>query len=376
MTALKSARYLALASVMAVCVDSAMAQVTEVRAGHAFPPSHPLSTAGYIPMIEAAKERGLDVQYYDSGTLVDIKSTLSALNSGLIDVGMIGLTYFPAQFPNGQLVSDMGMAAPSSLAAALAASEYNMLHCADCQAEFNAQGVVYTGTYSTAPFTLISKMPIRDVEDLQGKKIRSAGPLWSRWINSVGAIEVNLSFSELFQALDVGALDVAMQSVGALRSHALWDAADYVTDVNLGTYHSVAVFLFAADYWDQMSPEQRHFFLTEGARATVDITLTNNRADLDAIAEAPNHSVEIVQPSDAFVAEKDDYVEADMVQIAEIAREKYGIDDASEKISVFVDLMTKWQRLLDDVGHDNRDAILRLVHQEIIDKLPENYGVN
>ena len=110
----------------------------------------------------------------------------------------LAMTYFPAEFPNAQLVADMGLSTPDNLTAMASAIEYNLLHCSECLDEYEAQNHLYLGTYSTAPYAIISSQPIKTTADLKGKKMRVPGSLWSRWAQSVGGVEVNVPSSEMF----------------------------------------------------------------------------------------------------------------------------------------------------------------------------------
>lgn len=337
-------------------------------------PKHPVAVGAYDPYVAELKKRDdFDVKYFQGGALLGAKPTLSGLRDGIADVGMMAMTYFPAEFPHAQLVADMGLSTPSSLAAMMAVTEFNLLHCKACLQEYLGQNIVYTGTYSTSPYTIISKDPIRSVADLKGKKMRVPGSLWSRWASSVGGIEVNVPSSEMYEGLDKGALDIAIQAPGALRSYSLWDTAKYVTRVNLGTYHSLSLMSYNRDTWNAMSDEQRRFLLNDAARAGVDATLQYMKTDEEVLAVAKDHGVEVIKAPDDMVKQKADFVEQDVDTIVKNAKEKRGIEDAAAEVKTLRELLAKWQGVVEETGGD-RDKLIARFRSEVYDKLPDNYG--
>lgn len=339
-------------------------------------PKHPVARGGYDPLVKDLKAGGkYNVKYFTGGALLGAKPTLGGLRDGVAQIGMIALTYFPAEMPLGQLVADLGMSTPDNLTAALAVSEFNMLHCPECQQDFAKQNTVYTGTYSTSPYTIISKTPINSVADLKGKKMRVPGSLWSRWAQSVGGLEVNVPSDEMYEGLNKGQLDIAIQAPGALRSYGLWDTAKYVTLLNLGTYHSLSLMTFNRDFWKSMTPDERKKMLIEAARSGVDVTKAYTQTDVDVLELAKGKGVTIIQPSDELRRQKRDFAKSDLRTVAKIAMEKHHIAKAEEKIQVLLDLLDKWQAIVEKTGGD-RDKLIATFRTEVTDKIDTTkYGL-
>jgi len=348
---------------------------TDVTASLWVSPKHPVSVGGYDPYVAKLKaDPDYEVKYFQGGALLGAKPTLSGVRDGIADVGMMAMTYFPAEFPNAQLVADMGLSTPSNLAAMMAVSEYNLLHCQACLDEYLAQNIVYTGTYSTSPYSIISKEPVRSIDDLKGKKMRVPGSLWSRWAQAVGGVEVNVPSSEMYEGLDKGALDIAIQAPGALRSYSLWDTAKYVNLLNLGTYHSLSLMSYNRDFWRDLTDAQRRMMLDEAARAGLDATLEYSKADGEVLALVGEHGVEVIEPSQEMTDHKAAFVAEDVDVIVENATERYGIADAEAKVATLQELIAKWDGIVAELGPTNRDALLERFRAEVYDKLPDSYG--
>lgn len=336
-------------------------------------PKHPVSV-GYGPFMEALRENGFEVQDFEGGALLGAKPALAGLGDGIADMGMLAMTYFPAEFPNAQLVADMGLATPDNLTAMAASIEYNLLQCDECLQEYANANLLYLGTYSTAPYAIISSEPVRSTADLEGKKMRVPGSLWSRWAQSVGGIEVNVPSSEMFEGLDKGALDIAIQAPGAFRSYQLWDAAKYLTTLNLGTYHSLSLMSTNRDWWADLTDEQRAMIVGMAAQVSVDATISYTTTDAEVMTELEAQGVEHIEPSDEMRADKAAFVEADLPVIVTNAESTYGITGAQAKVDAFQTLIEKWSAIVEETGGE-RDAMIARLNEEVFDKLPADYGL-
>ena len=363
------------AGALALGVASQASAETKMTISQWTGPKHPVSVGGYNPLIETLGQNGFEVQNFEGGALLGAKPALAGLGDGIADMGMLAMTYFPAEFPNAQLVADMGLSTPDNLTAMAAAIEYNLLNCDECLQEYANANVIYMGTYSTAPYAIISTTPIRSTADLEGKKMRVPGSLWSRWAQAVGGIEVNVPSAEMFEGLDKGALDIAIQAPGAFRSYQLWDAAKYLTTLNLGTYHSLSLMTTNRDFWAGLTDEERKVILSDAARVSIDTTIEYTTTDAEVMQELDAHEVELIEPSDEMKADKAAFLEKDVDVIVTNAESAYNVTNAQAKVDTLLGLIEKWSGIVEETGGD-RDALIARLNSEVYDKLPADYGLN
>src|SRR3546814_18522015 len=92
-----------------------------------------------------------------------------------------------------------------------------MLRCAPCRADLQKQNQVFVAGVSTGPYVLIAKGDLNSLDKIKGKKLRAGGSLWDRFATSVGATGVNITSSEMYEALSRGILDAALSAVGGLK---------------------------------------------------------------------------------------------------------------------------------------------------------------
>lgn len=71
------------------------------------------------------------------------------------------------------------------------------------------QGMQYLAVGAEPPYALISAVPIRNLDDLQGVKTRAYG-LYAEWLDSVGAATTYITAAEIYTAFATGTIDAAV----------------------------------------------------------------------------------------------------------------------------------------------------------------------
>lgn len=351
---------------------------TEIRISSWVAPKHPVNYGGYEPFMAAVEQAsGGDISFrlFMGGALLSAKATLPGIRDGLADTGVVALTYHPAEFPHAQLIADLAMLSRNHIATGAAVTEFNMLHCQPCLDELIAQDLVYTGTYATAPYVIISSRKIENASDLEGARIRTPGSVWDRWAESVGGVPVNLPSSDMYESLERGITDVVLQPIAALRSYSLWDVANHATLLDLGTYHSLSLLGYSRYTWQDLTVDQRQHLLDHAALGLIGVSVAYAELDQDVITESDNGDTEIIEATDALLQDKARFIEADLARIAEIARDQHGIAEPEPIIAKFRELLEKWQAIMEPLAGDT-DAMIAVLKTEVFDKVdPATYGM-
>ncbi|WP_367716006.1 C4-dicarboxylate TRAP transporter substrate-binding protein [Nitratireductor sp. GISD-1A_MAKvit] len=365
------------AAIFALAASTASAAAMELTVSSWVAPSHPTIFAGYetyFPAVAEASSGEVTFNLVSGGALLGGKETLTGLGDGVADASVLALTYNPAQLPTSQLVAELAMLSGNSLAVAAAVTEFTLLNCAPCIAEFSKQNVVYTGSYATAPYALISKSEIGKTADIAGKRVRSPGGAWDRWIGEAGATVVHTSSSEMYEALDKGVIDVAMQPAASLKTHSLWDVADTITLGSFGVYNSGPLLAFNKDSWAELTPENRRVMLDKMAEAIVATTNAYVAQNEEAKAEAADHDMKVLDRPEALEAEIASFNSQDVSAIVTKAKEVYGVDDAQSLIESYQAALAKWEEITASGLSD--EALAERMKSEIFDKLSETeYGL-
>lgn len=271
----------------------------EITGNIFFPPTHPLAKHGYVEWskaVEEASKGAITIKVFAGTALLPPRSGLSDIRDGIAQVGYAAGTYTPAELPISNAIQELGFNYEDPLVAMIAATDFNM-NDADALAQWKKAGVVYTGGYSTPPYNLMCNTPIKSLADLKGKRLRTAGAALSRWAESVGAVPVNVPSSEMYQGVEKGTIDCAVNVVSDLKSRSLWDVAKHTTMASLGMYWSGPMWAYNPEYWAKLSAEHKKLLFSTQAVALAKLYVGYNAAIDTALSEAKTHGVTVYPPS-------------------------------------------------------------------------------
>lgn len=129
-----------------------------------------------------------------------------------------------------------------------------------------------------------NRRKIEKAEDLQGIKLRvMQNPVFLDTFNAVGANAVPLPFSELFTALETGAVDGQENPFATILSSKFYEVQDYLTVTN--HVYSPWIVLVSKRWWDQLSPDEQQI-LMQAAVASRDFERADAREQSDQALEA------------------------------------------------------------------------------------------
>lgn len=365
------------AALLGLAASAVTATASELTVSSWVAPSHPTIFAGYetyFPAVAKATNGEVTFKLVSGGALLGGKETLTGLGDGVADASVLALTYNPAQLPTSQLVADLAMMSGNSLAVAAAVTEFTLLNCAPCIKEFAKQNIVYTGSYATAPYALISKGDISQNADVAGKRIRSPGGAWDRWIVEAGATVVHTSSSEMYEALDKGVIDIAMQPAASLKTYSLWDVAKSITLGSFGVYNSGPLLAFNKDTWAKLSAENRRVLLDKISEAIVATTEAYVAQNEEAKGTAVEHGMTVLNEPKKLEDEIAAFNAQDVSAIVKKAKDVYGIEDAQTLIDAYQASLAKWTGIVS--SGVSGAALADRMKTEIFDKLSEDeYGL-
>lgn len=338
-------KFVTLAFASAVAAASTVANADTIRATSGFGPSHVLATDVYPEFdlrLREFTDGRWDLQDTPSG-LVAPNEMSAGLSNGVTEMGTLLMPYFPAEFPEAALPSELSIVGSSNLAISSAVTEY-IATCDECLAEFSANGQVYLGTDATPTYNILSTKPIRSLDDVRGLRIRTGAPLYAGFIEALGGEATQIPSSELFESLSQGVIDGTMSANHEIIANRLGDVIKYVTEVDEGVFNGAADATVSRLLWDRMSTEDR----TALARAAQYGTSKGLFAFLrDADAARNVQGIEFIEMDDSLAAAKATYNEERLAGAAAILTER-GVTDAQAKVDRYIELVAKWEALITD----------------------------
>lgn len=354
-------------------------EARELKASVHLSPKNDTVANGYVPFARYVEERSggaLKIKTFLGGALLGPKAAATGIRDGIADLGYVIMGYHPSEFPyGGAFLNDLAPIGADPVAVTAATNELVMLNCAGCLAEFKKQGNVFTGVSAVSPMVIMSKQPVGSLEDLKGRKIRSAGAIWDRYITSVGAIPVNVPSSEQYEALNRGVVEAIMHVPSSMKTYSLWDMAKDVTLLDLGVYRAINTFAFNPKVWAGLKPDERRLLLEAASDANLDIAHGYIVTGEESLAESKQKGVSVHEPSPDIAAHLEKFLADEIVAAEETSRAKHGIADAKELIAKMSELNAKWEKLWAESGRDIA-KFKETAKAEIVGKLdPAKYGL-
>lgn len=222
-----------------------------LKLAHFFPAVHPIETVvvqGWAKKVEEATKGQVKITSYPGETLLKATETYDGVVSGIADIGIAPFGYTRGRFPLLEILDlpgfDYKNAKVASRVAWEAVKEMNPKEIQDFKPLF---------LFSTGPGHLLTKKPVRNLEDLRKMKIRVTG-LSTKTMELLGVTPVALSQAETYEALTKGLVDGNLAPAEVLKSWKQAEVADYIT-LTPFLYTSGFYFAMNNDVWNSLPPD-------------------------------------------------------------------------------------------------------------------------
>ncbi|MDD5245214.1 MAG: C4-dicarboxylate TRAP transporter substrate-binding protein [Syntrophorhabdaceae bacterium] len=191
--------------------------------------------------LEKRSNGRVKVQYFFAEALVKTMDSLPAVSSGIADVQFFAPGYFPTQMALSG-VADLLFQTQSNWVSARA---YNEM--ADTFPPFQKMmkdnNIKLMSIWPASEVVMISRKPIKTLDDLKGKKIRALG-LMNKAMKMLGATPVAMPLPEVYEALERGTIDaVTGLPYHLVAAFKMQEAAKNLINPGLGCYASGGYFM-------------------------------------------------------------------------------------------------------------------------------------
>lgn len=222
------------------------------------------------------------------GALYDFNNTLEGIGDGLADVGWVGSLWEPAKQPL-QNVAYYSPFVTGDFRALMEIQDQLMDRVPAFAAEWTKHNTVYLGAQVADTYHLVTKFPVKSLEDIKGKKLLAPGAIASR-VHGTGAIPVDAGLPVFYNMLQTGVADGAVILITGVLPFKLHEVAPYITRVDLGAVFSGALAM-NKNTWDQLPPHMKVLFRMLGreyALRCAEITAQREAGAWAALAKMPN----------------------------------------------------------------------------------------
>ncbi len=156
--------------------------------------------------VDIASNGQIKIQLYTGGELVASANMLKGVQGGMIDMAQ-GCGAYYTELAIGPIEGGMPMAWMSPLEAQIIYDEMGLGKLvAEQYAKFD---VVWLGTMWAAPYQILSKEPIKSLDDLRKMKIRAIGAS-AKMFQNLGVSTVNMPPEDIYLALSTGQIGAVL----------------------------------------------------------------------------------------------------------------------------------------------------------------------
>lgn len=199
---------------------------------------------------EVAKRTGgkVQVKTFPGGTLLPAKTIFDGVASGLADIGNFAMSYQPGRFPVSEAV-DLPLGFTSAKVASLVLYDLIEKHRPK---EFESVKVLTL--FTCPPTNIMTKVPVRTLDDLKGLELRVAGTS-ADIVKRLGATPVAMPQSETPEALQKGIVKGMVSSMEILKDFKFAAYTPYATVADLSVVSFAVV--MNKDKWNALPPDVR-----------------------------------------------------------------------------------------------------------------------
>jgi TRAP-type C4-dicarboxylate transport system substrate-binding protein len=259
------------------------------------PVTHPLFKIWnrFFEEVKTESKGKLLFQVYAAESLHGGKDGFKACVNNITDWTM-GYPSWQAGSFNLTHVIEMPFAFPTTYVASIVAEE---LYPKYFKKEYEKLSVYLGDFHTTTPTHILSKKPIRKLDDLKGMKVRTSGGVTSDILKSLGGVPVFLPTPEIYNAFQRGMIDGVLttkQDHVAFRTH---EVGKYLLE--LGAYMIPIPTCLNQKTFDGLPKDLRKMFYSQLRRLSQLAPTINETSEKEGVEAMKKAGVEIISLSPA-----------------------------------------------------------------------------
>ena len=249
-----------------------------LRFAHFVPATLPGATIDQWFADELSKRTSgqITMQIYWAESMGKSMELLKMASQGGVDVSATAAGYFPSQIP-----MLAGATIPFAKSAKHAKVVWTTLYNESpaLQEEARRNGVMPMLWHPIPEYHLMGRAPIRNLDDLKGKRVRSFGEEYPRLLREVGATAITVLPGEWYESIQRGSIDYMLHSWDTLVTFKIHEVAKHGSMINLGALISWPQW-WNLKKWESLPPHVKRLLIELSREAD-----TREIARLDAAVE-------------------------------------------------------------------------------------------
>ncbi len=201
--------------------------------------------------VEKRTDGKVAVQTFPGGTLLKAKAMMDGVINGVADIGCLCMAYQPGRFK---------ITNATALPLGLPNSEVASLTLWDLYQKYQPKAfskVKVLTMFTTAPSNIMSKIPIRNLEELKGVPLRASGGA-AQILKAWGATRVGMPMPETPEALQKGVVKGLFSSLEVMKDFKFAELCKYVTMTETPVYPFAVV--MNMDKWNSLPKDVQKVF--------------------------------------------------------------------------------------------------------------------
>jgi len=195
------------------------------------------------------------------GALYKFQHTLEAVEIGLTDVGWVGTLWELSKMPLQNVTYYTPFVTDDYRMIMEIFNELHATHPALIEA-WEDQNQRFLGASAVDTYHLMTKFPVRSVDDLRGRKILAPGPS-AAWLEGTGAVAVEGGLSTYYTQIQTGVADGVLTILSGALPYRIHEVAPYITLVGIGAQITGGMAI-NLDTWRSLPVELQQIFVELG----------------------------------------------------------------------------------------------------------------
>jgi TRAP-type C4-dicarboxylate transport system substrate-binding protein len=232
---------------LTLATGQAAADPVLIRMANSVPANAHMNVQVFGPWCErvtAQSDGTVDAKLFPSDAIATSQNMWDRIQAGVVDVGFVNTSYYSGQFKRTS-VTGLPLLTKESLPASIAL--WNMVQPGGALAD-EWKDVRPLGVFVYPSSGLVATVPIRRMEDLQGKKVGVGARAIGQWMQNLGAAPISLTYSQTYESLQRGLINAYTVGWTGVQPLKLWEVAKYYTAGKFGAASVVGIVMGKASY--------------------------------------------------------------------------------------------------------------------------------
>ena len=169
------------------------------------------------------------IDTYPGGTLLGAMDMMDGVIAGTADIGCLCMAYQPGRFVTTNATS-LPLSLPNAKVASLVLWDLYQKYLPPAFAKVRVLTM-----FTTAPANIMSKVPVRNLDDIKGLDLRASGGA-AQILKAWGANQVGMPMSATPEALQKGVVQGLFSSLEVMKDFKFAEICKYVTETNTVIY--------------------------------------------------------------------------------------------------------------------------------------------